>query len=172
MSAFRETWLGASGTTPRSKTLRGTSTWLKNMFRPYDYRKHGVCFHGDDKGKTWVAFTNICTECGPFAEHDVLLPATVAKCFFFTRNTLFCVCLCVCSLWVRQNEPGQHNGARFVSVQNWPADVEARVAIIPVRIDLSFRKRFFKYFKIPLSLLVRFALDLNISIPVTICYLG
>lgn len=171
MSAFRETWLGASGTTPRSKTLRGTSTWLKNMFRPYGYRKHRVCFHADDKGKTWVSFTNICTEWGPFAQHDVLLPATVAKCFFF-HSKYTVLCLSVCSLWVRQNEPGQHNGASFMSVQNWPAHVEARVAITPVRIDLTFRRRFFKYLKIPLSLLVRFALDLNISIPVTIRYLG
>lgn len=81
MSAFWETWLGASGATPRSKTLRGTSTWLKNMFRPYDNRKHGFCFRRDDKGKTWVAYTNICTEWGPFAQH-VLLPSTVSKSFF------------------------------------------------------------------------------------------
>lgn len=82
MSAFWETWLGASGATPRSKTLRGTSTWLKNMFCPYGNRKHGFCFRGDDKGKTWVAYTNICTEWGPFAQH-VLLPSTVAKSFLY-----------------------------------------------------------------------------------------
>lgn len=83
-------------------------------------------------------------------------PCDGRKMFFF-HSKYTVLCLSVCSLWVRQNEPGQHNGASFMSVQNWPAHVEARVAITPVRIDLTFRRRFFKYLKIPLSLLVRFA---------------
>lgn len=144
MSAFGETWLGASGTTPRSKTLRGTSTWLKNMFRPYDYRKHRVFVSAGmiKERREWPSPTFVLNR-------DRLC------------NTMFCslrrsqnvfllrihssVSVCVCFLWVRQNEPGQHTDASFVSVQNCPAYVEARVPVTSARIYFTFRRRVFKY---------------------------
>lgn len=66
------------------------------MFCPHDNRKHGFCFRRDDKGKTFVAYTNICTEYWDRLRNmSCCLRRSQKVVFFFTLNTSWFVCVCV-----------------------------------------------------------------------------